>query len=88
LVWGRVCAYAVGMPNGGWLKRRVIMVGTKFSSKNQSWVIVEVKDHSDNFKAQLGWSHFAAIKRTNGKKVYYANLLVVDGAVVDTTVVL
>lgn len=64
------------------------MVGTKFNSKNQSWVIVEVKDHSDNFKSQLGWSHFAAIKRTNGKKVYYANLLVVDGAVVDTTVVL
>ena len=64
------------------------MVGTKFNSKNQSWVIVDVKDHSDNFKAQLGWSHFAAIKRTNGKKVYYANLLVVDGAVVDTTVVL
>jgi hypothetical protein len=64
------------------------MIGTKFNSKNQSWVIVEVKDHSDNFKSQLGWSHFAAIKRINGKKVYYANLLVVDGEVVNTTVVL
>ncbi len=88
MVCGGVCAYPLGMPNGGRLKRRGIMVGTRFSSKNQSWVIVEVKDHSDNFKAQLGWSHFAAIKRINGKKVYYANLLVVDGEVVDTTVVL
>jgi hypothetical protein len=64
------------------------MKSTKFISKNQVWEIVEIKEHSNNFVAQLGWTHFAGIKRPNGKKLYYANLQIVDGEVVNTTVVL
>ena len=64
------------------------MEAIKFSNKGQNWEVVEIKEHSTNFVTQLGWTHFAGIKRPNGKKVYYANLLIVDGEVVNTTVVL
>jgi hypothetical protein len=46
------------------------MVGQKFTHKNQEWMIVEIKTHNDNFRTQLGWTHFAAIKRPSGKKIY------------------
>jgi hypothetical protein len=64
------------------------MEAIKFSNKGQNWEVVEIKEHSSIFSSQLGWTHFAGIKRPNGKKVYYANLLIIDGEVVDTTVVL
>lgn len=34
-----------------------------------------------------GWTHSAEVKRVRGKKRYYANLLVVDGAVIHARVV-
>ena len=64
------------------------MSAIKFSNKGQNWVVVEIKEHSANFSTQLGWTHFAGIKLPNGTKVYYANLLIVDGEVINTTVVL
>ena len=64
------------------------MQAIQFSNKGQKWEVVEIQEHSTNFVTQLGWTHFAGIKRPNGKKVYYANLLIVDGEVVNTTVVL
>ncbi len=64
------------------------MKAIQFSNKGQKWEVVEIKEYSTNLVTQLGWTHFAAIKRPNGKKLYYANLLIVDGEVVNTTVVL
>jgi hypothetical protein len=64
------------------------MKNAQFNYANQKWVVAEVKDHTDTFKAQLGWTHFAGVTRPNGKKMYWANLLVVDGQIVDSMVVL
>lgn len=64
------------------------MQGKQFIYRNQKWVVAEVTDHSDNFKAQLNWTHFAGVVRPNGTKMYWANLLVVDGEIVDSLVVL
>jgi hypothetical protein len=61
---------------------------TTFTSKNTTFKIIEMKQHNDNFTAQLGWTHFAAVQRLNGRKTYYANLLIVDGVVLNDTVVL
>jgi hypothetical protein len=61
---------------------------TTFINNNTKFTIVQIKEHSENFSTQLGWSHFAEIKRVNGRKSYYANLLIVDGAVVQTKVVM
>lgn len=64
------------------------MQGVKFKHKNQDWVIVEIKNHNDNFRTQLGWTHFAMIKRPNGNKTYCTNLLVENGQVLQANVVL
>jgi hypothetical protein len=64
------------------------MVGQKFTHKNQEWMIVEIKTHNDNFRTQLGWTHFAAIKRPSGKKIYCTNLLVINDEVVQANVIL
>ena len=64
------------------------MEGMTFNYKGQGWVVGDVKDHSDTFKSQLGWTHFAMVMRPKGTKIYYANLLVADGEIVDSLVVL
>ena len=46
------------------------MEAIKFSNKGQNWEVVEIKEHSSIFSSQLGWTHFAGIKRPNRKKVY------------------
>jgi hypothetical protein len=61
---------------------------TTFTSKNTTFKIIEIKQHNANFTAQLGWTHFAAVQRLNGRKTYYANLLIVDGVVLNDTVVM
>lgn len=64
------------------------MNGITFSNKGQNWQVIQIKEHSEIFSSQIGWSHFAEIKRPNGRNRYYANLLIVDGEVVQTSVVL
>jgi hypothetical protein len=64
------------------------MEDSRFSYKGQEWIVGDVKDHSDTFKSQLGWTHFAMVMRPKGTKIYYANLLVADGEIVDSLVVL
>ena len=64
------------------------MQGQKFTHKNQQWIIVEIKTHSDNFRTQLGWTHFAAVKRPTGKQVYYTNLFIVNDEVAQANVIL
>jgi hypothetical protein len=61
---------------------------TTFTNNNTKFTIVQIKEHSDNFRTQLGWTHFAEVKRPNGRKTYFANLLVVDGEVIQTKVVM
>lgn len=34
-----------------------------------------------------GWTHSAEVKRLNGKKTYYANIVVVDGLVINAKVI-
>ena len=60
--------------------------GTTFNSKNQTWKISEVIEASDMIRS-IGWTHVAAVTRPNGSKVYYANLMVVDGAILQSMVV-
>lgn len=60
--------------------------GTTFNSKNQTWKISEVIE-ADGMIRGLGWTHVAAVTRPNGSKVYYANLMVVDGAILQSMVV-
>lgn len=57
------------------------------SLNNINYTIVQIKDHGDNFKAQLGWTHFAEVKRINGRRTYFANLLIVDGEIMDSKVI-
>ena len=64
------------------------MEAIKFSNKGQNLEVVEIKEHSSIFSSQLGWTHFAGIKRPNGKKVYYANLVIENGKVINSLVVM
>ena len=73
---GISCAYTSGMETN-----------TTFTANNTIFKIVQIKTHSDQFTAQLGWTHFAEVKRANGRKSYFANLLMVDGTLVDTKIV-
>lgn len=61
---------------------------TTFTSNNDIFKIVQIMPHGENFQRELGWSHFAEVKRANGRKHYYANLLIVDGVLVQSKVVL
>ena len=66
----------------------VCMNTTTFTSKNTTFKIIEIKQHNDNFTAQLGWTHFAAVQRLNGRKTYFTNLFIVDGEIINSNVVL
>jgi hypothetical protein len=43
------------------------MTTTTFNTNKDTIQIVELKTHNDNFRTPLGWTHFAAVKRINGK---------------------
>jgi len=61
---------------------------TTFTTNNTTYRITKVKEHSTEFTAQLGWTHFVEMKRINGRRDYLANLLVVDGEVINMKVIL
>jgi hypothetical protein len=42
---------------------------------------------ADGMIRNIGWTHCAAVTRPNGKKVYYANLMINDGEVLNAMVV-
>ena len=79
--------------------RRLRLMGLRFSyqvqeedkmeitHKNQTYKIVQIKTTSDNFRTQLGWTHFAEVKRPNGKKSYFANIYIVDDVIVQSKVI-
>ena len=62
------------------------MQGQKFTYKKVSYEVVNVKMASDNFRTQLGWTHHAEVKRSNGS-LRFANLLVVNGIITQVLVV-
>jgi hypothetical protein len=60
--------------------------GTTFTSNNATWKINEIMETSANIR-QLGWTHFASVSRPNGRKTYYANLVVENGQILHSLVV-
>ena len=61
---------------------------TTFINNNTKFIILQMKEHLDTFSTKLGWSHYAEVKRANGRQTYFANLLIVDGAILQTKVVM
>lgn len=61
---------------------------TTFTNKNTTFKIEHIKEHTSEVITSLGWSHFAAVSRVKGHKTYYANLLIVDGVILHSSVVM
>jgi hypothetical protein len=59
-----------------------------FTNKNTTFKIEHIKEHTSEVITSLGWSHFAAVSRLKGHKTYYANLMIVDGVIVHSSVVM
>jgi hypothetical protein len=61
---------------------------TTFTHNGITYKVMQIKTHSEKFSTELGWSHFAELKRANGRRAYLANLNIVDGAVAQMKVVM
>lgn len=61
---------------------------TTFTFNGITYKVTKIKTHSAEFNAQLGWTHFAELKRANGRRSYLANINVIDGEVAQMKVVL
>jgi hypothetical protein len=59
-----------------------------FINSNTKFKIVHIMEHTSEVITSLGWSHFAAVQRMKGHKTYYANLMIVDGEILHSTVVM
>ncbi len=57
-----------------------------FNYNNQTWKINHIME-TTSLVREMGWSHFASVSRPNGKKTYYANLVILDGKIVHSMVV-
>jgi hypothetical protein len=55
----------------------------KFSFRNSTYEVLRTAPST----VGGGWTHSAEVKRLNGKKTYYANLVVENGQVVHAFVV-
>ena len=55
--------------------------------KNQTLKVIEIKEHTPSMRT-TGWTHFAAVQRPKGTKVYYANLLIVDNEIIHSILVM
>ncbi len=64
------------------------MEAIKFSNKGQEWVVTDLIVHTSNMMTKLGWTHMAGVKRPKGSKVYYANLFIENGKVINSLVVM
>ena len=58
-----------------------------FMSKGYEFQVVKIKEHTQSFKDQLNWTHFAAVKRPKGRKIYYTNLYIIEDKIVKSNVV-
>lgn len=64
------------------------ILGKEFCYRGQVFKIDHIADHVSDVIVGLGWTHFASVTRPKGKKSYYANLLIADGEIVNSVVVL
>jgi hypothetical protein len=67
------------------------MTTTQTITQNGSTFIIEEMFSMDTYPnlKGLGWTHFAKVRRPNGRKTYYANLMVdAKGTVANSFIVL
>jgi hypothetical protein len=62
------------------------MTNATFNKNGQTWRIREIMETNSVIR-DLGWTHFAMVTRLNGKKAYYANLQINEGAIIASMVV-
>lgn len=62
--------------------------GDRFAHCRDTYEITQIVEHTKQIREHIGFTHFAEIKRPNGKKLYCANLLVVNGRIVQSKVIL
>jgi hypothetical protein len=68
-------------------KENTTMKNMTFINNGQKFRITEIMEAYGTVR-DLGWSHFAEVKRPNGTKGYYANLFISNGEILNSTVVL
>ena len=61
--------------------------GTTFNSKNQTWKINHILPNSEMIRTTYGWTHTASVSRPKGTKTYYAHLVVEDGKILHSSVI-
>lgn len=59
-----------------------------FINSNTKFKIAHIIEHTSEVITSMGWTHYAAVQRMNGRKTYYANLMIVDGEILHSTVVM
>jgi len=62
------------------------MTNATFNKDGQTWRIREIMETNSVIR-DLGWTHCAMVTRPNGKKAYYANLQINEGAIIASVVV-
>ena len=64
------------------------MAQTTFTYRNTTFKVDHMMEQTNPVIINLGWTHFAAVSRLNGSKTYYANLVIQNGQVLHSVVVL
>ena len=57
-----------------------------FNEDGQDWELIQLVE-AGWFGQQNGWTHCASVKRPNGKKTYYANLVMHEGVIINSKVI-
>jgi hypothetical protein len=57
-----------------------------FNEDGQDWELLQLVP-AGFFGEQNGWTHSASVKRPNGKKTYYANLVMHEGVIIKSRVI-
>jgi hypothetical protein len=65
-----------------------IKIGDRFANSRDIYEITQIVEHTKQISDHTGFTHFAEIKRPNGKKLYCANLLIVNGRIVQSKVII
>ena len=60
----------------------------RYTDSREIYEITQIVEHTKKISDHTGFTHFAEIKRPNGKKLYCANLLIVNGRIVQSKVIL
>jgi hypothetical protein len=57
-----------------------------FNEDGQDWELIQLVP-AGFLLEKVGWTHCASVKRPNGKKTYYANLLMHEGVIINSKVI-